>query len=120
IIALRPDPDRFLSRRRTDRLDDLLVRTHDVLISRSGTIGNVALAGERMTGMALSEDVIRVRFDEPEAAGYAAGFLRSRYGRPQLTGSAYGSVIKHIEPSHLEGIWAPDPGPEGVARLGAP
>ena len=119
IIALRPEPTNFLSRTKTKRLDELIVREHDVLISRSGTVGNVALAGQCHTGKAASEDVIRVRCVEPADAGYVAGFLRGRYGRPQLTGAAYGSVVQHIEPHHLERVWVPDPGPEERRRLGA-
>lgn len=118
IIALRPRPANFLSRKHTHRLNDLLVRHHDVMISCSGTVGNVALAGESHVGMALSQDVIRVRFAEPTDAGFAAGFLRSRVGRPQLTGAAYGSVVQHIEPHHLAGVWLPDPGADERARLG--
>ena len=107
IIALSPGGDRYLSRTKTDRLDELLIQEWDVLISCSGTVGNVALAGAGMAGMALSQDAIRVRLADAEAAGFVAGFLRSRYGRPQLTGAAYGSVITHIEPHHLEGVWVP-------------
>ncbi|MBV9879295.1 MAG: hypothetical protein JO180_02315, partial [Gemmatirosa sp.] len=98
IIDLRPEPDRHVSRRLTPRLEQLLVRQWDVLISCSGTVGNVALAGERLTGMALSQHAIRVRAPDPEIAGYATAFLRSRAGRVQLTQAAYGSVVVHIEP----------------------
>ena len=107
IIAFTPGTDRFLSRTKTDRLDELLVRHWDVLISCSGTVGNVALAGERIAGMALSQDAIRVRFEEPHLAGFVSGFLRSRFGRPQLTGAAYGSAVWHIEPHHLENVAVP-------------
>ena len=107
IIALRPEPTNYLSRTKTDRLDELIVEPWDVLISRSGTVGNVGLAGEWIAGKAASEDVIRVRLAEPEAAGFVAGFLRSHYGRVQLTGASYGSVVTHIEPHHLEGVWVP-------------
>jgi type I restriction enzyme S subunit len=120
IIALRPDPERFLSMRHTPGLEDLRIHQHDVLISCSGTVGNVALAGARMEGMALSQHAIRARFADADIAGYAVGFLRSRYGRPQLTGASYGSVIVHIEPEHLRGVWIPDPGQESRARLGRP
>lgn len=119
IVALRPAPTNYLSRAHTKRIDDLIVQHHDVLISRSGTVGNVALAGKSMAGLAASEDVIRARFPTPEAAGYVAAFLRGRYGRPQMTGAAYGSVIRHIEPSHLEDMWVPDPGEETRQKLGA-
>ena len=119
IIAFDPGGDRYLSQTKTDRLGELLIQTWDVLISCSGTVGNVALAGEGITGMALSQDAIRVRLAEPEAAGFVAGFLRSRFGRPQLTGASYGSVVTHIEPHHLEGVWVPSFEPDVRRDLGA-
>lgn len=119
IIALKLETDRFLSQTKTKRLAELLIRQWDVLISCSGTVGNVALAGEGITGMALSQDALRVRFSDPDQAGYISGFLRSRYGRPQLTGAAYGSVVTHIEPEHLHRVWVPDLPKVQWKKLGA-
>lgn len=108
IINLRPEADRFLSRKYTRHLDTFLVQKWDVLISRSGTIGNIGLATESFLGKAVSEHVIRLRASDPDTAGYVAAFLRSRYGRPQLTQATYGSVIVHIEPEHLKRVLIPD------------
>ncbi len=108
IISLRPETDRYLSRKYTRKLDVLAVQKWNVLISRSGTIGNVALANDAFTGKAVSEDVIRLSASDPDVAGFIAAFLRSRYGRPQLTQATYGSVIVHIEPQHLERVLIPD------------
>ena len=58
--------------------------------------------------------------DSPERAGYISAFLRSRYGRPQLIGASYGSVIVHIEPSHLEHILIPDLHPVRLSSIGTP
>lgn len=108
IISLRPKTNNFVSKNYTLKLDRLLPEKWDVLISRSGTIGNIGLATETFIGNALSEHVIRLQANEPETAGYVAAFLRSRYGRPQLTQATYGSVIVHIEPEHLERVLIPD------------
>jgi len=108
IISLRPETDRYLSRKYTRRLDILAVQKWDVLISRSGTIGNVALANDAFTGKAVSEDVIRLSANDPDVSGFIAAFLRSRYGRPQLTQATYGSVIVHIELEHLKRVLIPD------------
>jgi type I restriction enzyme, S subunit len=107
IIDMRPMAEHFISRRLTKRLDHLRVLPWDVLISCSGTIGNVALAGNRIVHWALSQDAIRLRADDPEIAGYVTAFLRSQAGRIQLTQAAYGSVVVHIEPEHLERIMVP-------------
>ncbi|MDG2990599.1 restriction endonuclease subunit S [Candidatus Synechococcus calcipolaris G9] len=108
IISLRPETDRYLSRKYTRKLDILAVQKWDVLISRSGTIGNIALANDAFTGKAVSEDVIRLSANDPDVAGFVAAFLRSRYGRPQLTQATYGSVIVHIELEHLKRVQIPD------------
>lgn len=66
IISMRPEVHNFLSRKLTKRVDLLLIKKWDVLISRSGTVGNVALAGDTYTGSALSEHAIRLRADSAE------------------------------------------------------
>lgn len=108
IISLRPETNRYLSRKHTKKLATLSVQKWDVLISRSGTIGNVALANDAFTGKAVSEDVIRLSLSDPDTAGFVVAFLRSRYGRPQVTQATYGSVIIHIELEHLKRIFIPD------------
>lgn len=93
VISMRPRAERFISLKQTPKLSELLVRKWDILITRSGTIGNVGLAGNTLVNKALSEDAIRVRANDPETAGYVTAFLRSRFGRPQIAAATYGSVI---------------------------
>ena len=97
-----------MSRKYTQNLSKLLIQKWDILISCSGTVGNVSLACETLAGKALSQHAIRLRATDPDLAGFIAAFLRSRYGRPQLTQATYGSVIVHIEPEHLERVLIPD------------
>jgi len=118
IISIRLRNERFLSRKYTQKLNHLLIQKWDVLISCSGTIGNISLAGEIFTGKALSQDAIRLRSNNPDIAGYISAFLRSRYGRPQLTQATYGSVIVHIEPKHLDRVLIPDLPPIRQIELG--
>lgn len=118
IISLCPETNRYLSRKYTRNLSMLSVQKWDVLISRSGTIGNIALANDAFTGKAVSEDVIRLSANTPEIAGFVAAFLRGRYGRPQLTQATYGSVIVHIELDHLKRIQIPDLPPIRQIEIG--
>jgi type I restriction enzyme S subunit len=108
IISFRPETNRYLSRKNTSNLEKLLIQKWDVLISRSGATGNVGLVAENFAGKALSEDTIRLRFNDADTAGYITAFLRCRYGRPQLIQSIYGSVVNQIEPMHLEQVLIPD------------
>ncbi|MEA5467606.1 restriction endonuclease subunit S [Spirulina sp. 06S082] len=108
IISLRPKTNNFVSKNYNLKLDRLLPEKWDILISRSGTIGNIGLATETFIGNALSEHVIRLQANKPETAGYVAAFLRSRYGRPQLIQETFGSVVDQIEPQHLSRVQIPD------------
>lgn len=108
IIGLRPERGNYLSRKHTPKLDLLTIQPWTVLVSRSGTIGNVSLASPRMAGWALSEDAIRIIAPDRDTAGFVSAYLRSHWGRDQLRGLTYGSVIQHIEPHHLELVWIPD------------
>jgi type I restriction enzyme S subunit len=108
IINLRPRINHYLSRKHTKNLDKLLIQQWDILISCSGTVGNIGLASETFVGKALSQHAIRLRAIDADTAGYIAAFLRSRYGRPQLTQATYGSVIVHIEPEHLTRVLIPN------------
>jgi len=108
IISMRPDIEYYLSKKLTPRLDHLIIKKWDVLISCSGTIGNVGLASGSFAGTALSQDAIRLRAADPETAGYVTAFLRCKYGRLQIVQATYGSVIKHIEPLHLRRIHIPE------------
>jgi type I restriction enzyme S subunit len=108
IISMRPEISNYLSRKLTKNLDRLIVRKWDVLVSCSGTVGNVGLVGDTLAGMALSQHAIRLRSPDAETSGFVAAFLRSRYGRPQLRGASYGSVVVHIEPEQLTRVQVPE------------
>ena len=108
IISLRPRVEKYLSCKQTKGLDKLIIQKWDILISSYGTIGNISLATEIFAGKALSENAIRLRANDPDTAGFIAVFLRSRYGRPQLTQTSCGSVVSYIKPEHLGKVLIPD------------
>ncbi|MCY7322817.1 MAG: restriction endonuclease subunit S [Phormidesmis sp. CAN_BIN36] len=108
IISLRPRSEAYLSRKHTKGLKKLFIQKWDILISSYGTVGNIGLASEVFDGKALSENAIRLRANDANLAGYIAAFLRSQYGRPQLTQAACGSVVTYIKPEHLGKILIPD------------
>jgi type I restriction enzyme, S subunit len=108
IISLRPTTSKFLSRTQNAYVEKLVPQKWDILLSRSGTIGNIGLATETFLGKALSEHAIRLQAPDPDTAGLVTAFLRSRYGRSQLIQGIYGSVVDQIEPKHLERILIPD------------
>ena len=89
-------------------LSTLQVQQNDILISRSGTIGNTIIVGNIMNGYAVSEHALRLRIDyqkiEPE---YVFAFLRSKVGQHALSFLAYGSVIITLGENYVADIDLP-------------
>ena len=98
-------PERFLSKR-MEKLNDLMVPEGWLLVSRSGTVGNILFVNNSLTQCAISDHTIRV---EPIKipAGYLYTFLSSRYGQPLLAKGTYGSTVDELEPKHIAGIPVP-------------
>ena len=108
VIELEPKAARYLNSKKVPKSKSLLINKWDILIPCSGIIGNIALASNSYLGQAISEDVIRVRLEDPDTAGFIAAFLRGCYGRPQLNQAAYGSVISYLNIAHLKEVSIPD------------
>ena len=83
---------------------DLMVERGWVLISRSGTVGQVLLVGRDFTNTAVTEHAIRLKALE---SGYLYAFLRSRYGRNLFQGIQFGAVIKELEPCQIASFPVP-------------
>jgi type I restriction enzyme S subunit len=98
-------PQRFLARR-MPKLGDLMVPEGWLLVSRSGTVGNVLYVGRTLSRCAISDHTIRV---EPKNApsGYLYAFLSSAYGQPLIAKGIYGATVDEVEPKHLAVIPVP-------------
>lgn len=97
---------RYISRTRTTNLNEYLLQEGWIIITRSGTIGNVAYVNKNFIGKAASDDIIRV-IPKNVLSGYLYAFLASKYGKALIAHGSYGAVIKHIEPEHIENIPVP-------------
>lgn len=86
----------------TPELDQALLRPSEVLISRSGSIGDITLVTQAWKGWAGSDDLARIAAKKRIAyPGYLYAFLTSPYGQVQLKREIYGGVIDHLEIEHL-------------------
>ncbi|WP_051617249.1 restriction endonuclease subunit S [Desulfonatronovibrio hydrogenovorans] len=103
ICELDPSTKKYLSlAKHRDRVEhDLKLTANMTIITRSGTIGKVALVPEHWNELIASDDIIRVEPSSPEIGGYLFIFLASEYGRELLLRFMYGSVQKHIEDHHV-------------------
>ena len=108
-----PTPRKWLAPSKTPGIADRYVSPGWILVTRSGTVGNVILTYSAHADMVISDDLLRVEIEDPSLRSYVYTFLRTRFGRTMMQGTHYGNVIKHLETSHLEQIPVPM-----VARLG--
>jgi type I restriction enzyme S subunit len=82
------------------------VKQGQLLLSRSGTIGNVTLVNKTLEKFLVSEHAIRI--EAKNNVGYLYAFFKSKTGRRIVESLIHGAVIHQIEPSHLHGIPIPN------------
>lgn len=102
-----PISDKFVSKTKTPDIPSLVVKENDILMPRSGTIGDVAIATSQHAQKLASEDVIRISADNILRAGYLYAFLSSSVGKALIQRYIFGSVIQHVEPHQLNHIPVP-------------
>ena len=92
----------LLAKRQVQARPELVIEPSWTLISCSGTVGRMVFSRPDMSGMAGSQDFMRVIADENKVLpGYLHAYLSGRFGIPLVTGGTYGSIIQHIEPEHI-------------------
>lgn len=109
IHELDPSGEKYLSRAKHDErvMKELTIQQNTVLITRSGTIGKVALVPKHWENYVASEHIIRVVPASTDIAGYLSVFLSSQYGYRLITHYTYGSVIDEIDATHVSQIPVP-------------
>lgn len=103
-----PEPTKWISKLTKTSIEKLRLELGTLLLTRSGTIGNVAIVSKTLKSKVFSDDVIRTSFRNEEDLGYVYTYLKSKYGNNILKTNSYGSVITHIEPEHLKEMLIPD------------
>ena len=113
MTEIYPKASKFVAPRQILEFENTRVQRGQVLLTRSGTIGNVSYVSRTLENQSVSDDVIRIR--AIEYPGYIYAYLRSRIGRLLVSTNNYGAVVKHIEPKHLNNI--PIPNPPAILKL---
>ena len=99
---------KFVSKKYTRNVDALSLREGWILVSCSGTIGNVAYANKDFDGRVATHDLIRIVPSENQVTkGFLYAYLSSKYGHALLIQSSHGGVVKHINPDYLHGLPIP-------------
>ena len=97
-------------------IGDLGVNTNSILITRSGTIGKVAIVPEHWKGWIPNEHIIRVVPIDDKIAGYLYVWLSSDYAYPLITRYIHGAVIDEINVEQVSEIPVPLLRDENVQR----
>lgn len=108
IYELDPSNKKYLSSSKHQKLmNSLEIIKNTILITRSGTIGKVAIAPQHWEHWIPSDHIIRVVPANEEIAGYIYIFLQSEYAYPLITRFTYGSVVDEIDDNHVGRIAFP-------------
>ena len=106
MLDIKPTPINFMNCD-APNIKTLKVNEGTILISRSGTIGNIVMVNKTLSQLLISEHAIRLEC--PNYAGYVYAFLKSHIGQTLISSQVYGAVIQEIEPHHLSKISIPNP-----------
>lgn len=108
MLNINPEPNNFVLLNEKTKLMRPEIGT--LLLSRSGTIGNVTYVSKTLNKYLVSEHAIRLVCNE--FPGYVYSFLKSDIGQKIVKSYNFGSVIKEIEPEHLKKVFIPNPNVE--------
>ena len=99
---------RYLSKKQADKLSYLKLEKDWILVTCSGTLGNVSYTNQQYEDKIATHDLLRiVPNDNCILRGVLYAFLSSKYGYHQITQSQYGAVVKHINPEQLSAVKIP-------------
>ena len=107
MLSVHPKPVKFLLK--GGGTDKFALKKGQILLSRSGTIGNVNYVNSTLENYFVSEHAIRIICKE--YSGYVYTFLKSKEGRVLVKSNMFGAVISQLEPEHLNHIPIPNPPP---------
>lgn len=99
---------RYLSHKQVKTLKNLILKKDWILITCSGTLGNVTYTNKTFENHIATHDLIRVvPNDNKVNKGTLYAFLSGKYGYNQITQSQFGGVVKHINDVQTKAILVP-------------
>ena len=99
---------KYISSLQVQSMPDLLIHEGEILVSRSGNTGEVQFVDSRLSDCAASEHLMRLKPNsEVIEPGYLYAILKTKFGKMLLSSETYASIIRHIEPNHVENLEIP-------------
>lgn len=99
---------KYVSTFASKNLQDYIVSKNTILVSRSGTIGNVSIVDKFVDKCAVSEHAIRICLKEKNYIGLVYTYLNSKTGQKVLKGQKSGAVIDEIYDNDVAALQIPD------------
>lgn len=110
IVHFQPADVKYVSRRAHRKIEQWQIEQGWLLVTRSGTVGRVALCPSDWNGWAASEHLLRIIPDEDACpSGYLYSFLTSPLGHVQLTKHIYGAVVDELTEDQTKSVLVPLP-----------
>lgn len=106
MLDIYPKPIKYVSPD-NPMVKQLSLSEEIILISRSGTIGNVTFVNKSLAKYLVSEHAIRLVIDK--FPGYIYAYLKTDIAQNLLHAEKFGSVILEIEPEALKNMPIPNP-----------
>ena len=112
-MHFQPADLKYLSPASHRNIDMIVIRTGWLLVTRSGTVGRVAICPPEWDGWAASEHIIRIVPDETKCpSGYLCSFLTSSLGQAQLSANIHGAVVDELTDEQVRNVLIPVPDKE--------
>lgn len=97
VFSYYPEAADFVSRERTENLDDYQLKVGQILQTRSGrNLGPAVLVDAHLAQFVMSDDMIRIEVVDERMRYYVLAYLNSQAGRRLLRRDKTGSVIDHL------------------------
>ena len=108
IGELDPSDKKYLSFARHEmRIQtQLAIRANMILVTCSGSVGNVAFVPSHWDGWTMTHDIIRI-VPNDDLSGFVYVWLQSQWARSLIVAKAYGAVVQHIDSDHMSSIPVP-------------
>lgn len=103
---LNEDDTEYVNPDHPDLTDRVFVEEEDVVIPRTGTLGNAAIATHGTVDTVMSQHVTRITFEDINPY-YATAFLNTEFGEEQMLHSGHGSTRKELTHKSLKRIEIP-------------
>lgn len=107
ILKSIPKASKYISHRQASKKDELFVKEGWILMTCSGSVGDVVYVDKQLTQFIYTHDLIRIIPKDEETQLYLFGFLSSPIGKELVNLFKYGSVIQHLEAFHVADIPVP-------------